>query len=195
MNISIKKLWTKIQNYVDPILAGIITLTVLNLAGMGLAYYVTELPPNPHPKDPVVAAEVKPYEAFFSDEAKPQDLPEKYEELLSVNFFDNEVGGSTIGPPPPIVPDSTGRVPPPAATEEEITDVTYHGGVIRNGQGVAQLSTPDANDGAVFMVRVGNAIPGTDITLQEIKQYYVVLSRPGFKNTQVPVKGAVQVEN
>lgn len=188
MNVDLKELMAKIQNYVDPILGGIIALLVLNLAGGGLAYYVTGLEVPAHPKNPVQAQERPPYEPFFVERAVDKNLPDTYAPLLRVNFFkptavlNNIAGGGDGG-------DST--TPPPPAVKQTIDNVTYHGGVLAANRQVAQLSTPEAGDGMVYMVRAGSSIPGTDIRLDRVHPYFVVLSRPGYETTNVPVKGAV----
>lgn len=196
MNVDLKELWAKLQNYVDPILAGIITLSILNLVGLGLVYYVVNIPPVEHPIEVVRVTEREPYEPVFTDEEKSTELPDTYARLLSYNFFKPGAGGMpTPTPTPPVGTPETGSVTPSPDQAQLITKVDYLGGVFASGRGgVAQLRSAEASDPAtVFMVREGNTIPGTDISLQRIDRYYVVLSRPGFKDTQVPVRGAVQI--
>lgn len=194
MNMSLGELWAKLQNYVDPILAGIITLAVLNLAGLGLAYYVFDLPPIEHPLQAVHAAERTPYEPVFTEQVKATKLSDTATNLAAFNFFKPGVGVRITErivdrPDSPEVRQDT-----PVQVANQITKVTYLGGVFTGGAGVAQLTSEEARDATtVFMVRVGNTIPGTDIRLKQIDRYYVVLSRPGFKDTQVPVRGAISV--
>ncbi len=196
MNMDLKELMAKIQNYVDPILGGIIALLVLNLVGGGLAYYVTGLEIPAHPVDPVRVQERPPYEPFFVTRVVDKNLPDTYAPLLRINFFKpTALAPIAPDPTPPPDPDGTRPVspdtPPPPAVKQTIDNVIYHGGVLAANRQVAQLSTSEAGDGMVYMVRAGSSIPGTDIRLDRVHPYYVVLSRPGYETTNVPVKGAV----
>lgn len=199
MNVDLKVLWAKLGNYVDPILAGIIVLLVLNLAGGGLAYYANSLEVTQHPLKPVVPnTDTGTYTRYFTDTPKNTDLPETYANLTGVNFFKPaatrpEINIGNKGGTEVIIPPDGNNEPPPPPVAKPIEGVTYHGSVyLADGGGVAQLSSAEAEN-RIFMVRVGGRIPGTDIELLKINPYYALLRRPGYQETKVPIKGAVQI--